>query len=108
VDIINRIITLNRRNDNNKSLSPIFDELFDYVTEHFNHEEELFAEYNYPETKEHIFIHKDILNKVQELSSQSKKIHPETLLVFLKSWIKYHFGVVDQKYSKFLIEKGVE
>ena len=108
VDLINKLEASSARRTARESISQIFDELFDYTVQHFGYEEKLFETYNYPESEEHKKIHVDILNKVKELNKDSKHINIESVSAFLRGWIKHHFCVIDQKYSKFLIEKGVK
>ena len=107
LDIINRINMILEGN-NSDSLGEVLDELLDYAIEHFDHEEKLFIKFNYAEKDEHTTIHRDLIARIRELRSQAKSIHPETILVFLKSWIKHHFCVVDKRYSEFFISKNVK
>jgi len=108
VDLINKLEASSVRGTARESISQIFDDLFDYTVHHFTHEEKLFDTYNYPDKEKHKKIHIDILNKVKELNKDSKHINVESVSAFLRGWIKHHFCVVDQNYSKFLIEKGVK
>ena len=48
-----------------------------------------------------------ILNRLSAIFLK-RHINIESFSAFLRGWIKHHFCVIDQEYSKFLIEKGVE
>ena len=108
VDLINKLESSTASGNARENISQIFDELFDYTVSHFNYEEKLFDTYNYPRKNEHKKIHTAILNKVKALNKDSKHINQQSVSAFLRGWIKHHFCVIDQEYSKFLIEKGVK
>lgn len=108
VDLTNRLTLAIVNGELNQVMSQLFDELLDYTLQHFSHEEILFEKHNYPDKEAHTQLHKYIVDKVKSLGSQSQFVHPESLSEFLKMWIKHHFGVIDQQYSQFLIDKGVK
>ncbi len=93
-----------------EALSDILWSLVDYAKIHFATEEELFLLHDYPESKEHIQDHEAFNRKVAQLQSKSgeniNQIAAE-LLRFMREWLNNHVIQVDQKYSAFLISKGV-
>jgi voltage-gated potassium channel len=108
VDLINKIELSIKNRDTRNVIFQVFEEIFEYVLVHFEHEEELFEKYEYPELLEHKRIHKEILEKVKDLDKQKNVISPDSLIAFLKSWIKHHIMEEDMKYTAYLLGKGAE
>lgn len=111
IDMINEFYdTINKQNVD-KLLNHLIKEMRAYTLLHFNTEEKLFIRYNYPESVEHRNEHKVFLDKVEELE---KKLREKKLVMsfevtnFLKNWIVEHIQGSDQKYTQFLIDKGVK
>ena len=84
--------------------------LIDYTGTHFEHEEKLFAQHNYPEQKGHKEIHKKLVAQVVEFQNQFKSGEKDVsleLMEFLKDWLLDHIKKTDKKYMPFLLSKGV-
>lgn len=108
VDLINKIDTSIERDETRSAINQVFDEMFEYVLSHFNHEEEIFEKYGYPGIAEHKKIHKELINQVKELDSQKAFIKPESIASFLRLWIKKHIMEEDKKYTEYLVSKGAD
>lgn len=84
--------------------------LADYVIKHFNSEEKLQAQYQYPEITEHKKIHSDFKVNVTKLLEDinknglttSKKIEISQMTM---DWLLKHIGVEDKKLANFILEK---
>lgn len=85
--------------------------LTDYTVTHFAYEEKLFAEHGFPETDAHVQEHKALVNAVldfkRKFEAGEASINME-LMNFLKDWLIKHILGSDKRYSRFLIEKGVQ
>lgn len=87
----------------------ILDDLVKYAAEHFEREEEVFAEHGYPAEK-HIQEHRKL---AQSVVAFQNKYHQEgatitlDVLNFLKEWLIDHILVSDHKYVPFLTQRGV-
>ncbi len=108
VGLINKIELSSKNRDTRSVIFQVFEEIYEYVLVHFEHEEELFEKYDYPELLEHRKIHQEILDKVKDLDKQKNVISPDSITAFLKSWIKHHIMEEDMKYSAYLKGKGAE
>lgn len=76
-----------------------------YTIVHFNEEEQLMQQYNYPGLALHKKEHADFINKVTDLEEKlksGKMIISFEITNFLKDWIKKHIKESDQQYSAYL------
>ncbi len=88
----------------------IIENLIYYTDTHFKTEEDLFEEYNYPESNTHKQEHADFVKKVTEFQNDfnSGKIGLSVFLLdFLKNWLISHIIGVDKKYMDFFQSKNV-
>lgn len=85
-------------------------ELVDYTKYHFAREEKLMLEHGYPDYEPHKIQHEEMIAKVGGYMAEYDKDREATiddLTGFLKTWLINHIAGTDQKYSRFLREKGV-
>jgi hemerythrin len=80
--------------------------LFRYVREHFAYEEEVMRLAHYPNYKEHLKLHEEL---VSELSAIGAKIHddrwPATELArFMEYWLLVHIVTIDSELAAYLKE----
>ncbi len=76
-----------------------------YTIEHFNEEEQLMQQCNYPGLTEHKKEHADFIDKVTDLEEKlksGKMIISFEITNFLKDWIKKHIKESDQQYSAYI------
>ena len=77
--------------------------LVEYTNVHFKTEEALMLEAGFPSLKEHLILHKSLLEKTKKLALETpKNKDPERVLSFLKDWWLDHIGTEDKKYAPFL------
>lgn len=80
--------------------------LIDYVEKHFEREEELFLNSEYPDSDKHLEMHKDITKTVKDIAQVYKSdptaINIDEVLEFLKKWLTNHIMKADQGYVKYL------
>ena len=91
-------------------VGPVLTELVEYTQYHFDTEERLFREYAYPELEKHKKIHDELTDKAKKLKEsfdQGNKMITIDVMLFLSDWLNIHILEEDQKYSDFLIAKGV-
>ncbi len=77
----------------------------DYTILHFNEEEQLMQQCNYPGLTEHKKEHADFISKVSDLEEKlksGKMIISFEITNFLKDWIKKHINESDQQYSAYI------
>jgi len=94
------------------SLNQIINDLLEYTQNHFQTEENYFAQFNYPEAKQHRQEHLEFTRRVMEFKTnfdigENRGLSLE-ILSFLCLWLKNHILGVDRKYAPFLISKGLK
>ncbi len=113
--LINMINALNEAmltGSSNELLGKIFTGLAAYTQKHFAYEENMFAEYGYPNSQEHKRQHNELIAQVVELKEKFMENPQGTisadLMLFLKRWLTNHIMRTDKEYTEFLISKGVK
>ena len=80
--------------------------LIDYVEKHFEREEELFVNSDYPGVEKHLAMHADITKTVKDIANIYKTdpnaINIDEVLVFLKKWLTNHIMKADVGYVEYL------
>ncbi|MCK5343936.1 MAG: hemerythrin family protein, partial [Candidatus Heimdallarchaeota archaeon] len=86
------------------------DELVNYTKTHFAFEEGLMKDNGYPDYEPHKAQHEKMVKHVEEVLAEYEQDHDTAMsnaVEFLKDWLINHINGTDQKYSDFLISKGV-
>lgn len=76
-------------------------QLKDYASNHFTHEEQYLAERGFPNLSAHIEQHQQITNYITKLYDQlieGKEIE-SSLIQMMQSWIVKHIGVEDMEFA---------
>jgi hemerythrin len=92
-------------------LAPLLGGLIEYTATHFAHEEELFAQYGYPDSAKHTQEHQDLVKKVLDFKGKFDKGSSSLtmeLMMFLKNWLLEHILGSDKAYSAHLVERGAK
>jgi hemerythrin len=106
---INSLFEAIREKRGEDALKDILAMLEDYTENHFQHEEKLLAEYNFPGLAEHQEVHQALRDDVQALKEryhQGSEGLAQELLKFLRVWVLEHIVNVDKKYGAFLESRG--
>ena len=100
VELINKLNDAFIKKVAHEQLGSILDEMVKYSEYHFETEEKLFSQYNYPFTREHIQMHQDFKTKVAGFRETYSKNQPVTFRVlnFLRKWFTNHILDVDREY----------
>jgi hemerythrin-like metal-binding protein len=88
----------------------VLQKLIQYATTHFEAEESLMAQYDFPDLATHRVEHEAFVRNIAKYTEDfrvSKTDVPASLLLFLQSWLKAHILKSDKAYSRFLNERGV-
>ena len=106
-DFINAVET---SKDVNEDVAKAIDFLSAYVIKHFNEEEALMREKNYPEYEWHRNWHQGYVNAVYNLKEEFVKNGPseafsEMLNKSIMNWIQRHIQNVDMKFARFVNSK---
>jgi hemerythrin-like metal-binding protein len=91
-------------------LPKVLKRLTEYVTTHFDTEEQLMVKYGYPDYAPHKKEHDYCISKVSGFKTKMDKgdVNLEvTISVFLVEWLRTHLIESDGRYRDFFKEKGV-
>lgn len=86
----------------------VLEELIDYATYHFAHEEQMMADTAYPDRAVHLLEHERFAGRVREIHRDfvagSIPISLE-VISFLKNWLINHISNTDSKFGAFAAAK---
>jgi hemerythrin-like metal-binding protein len=85
-------------------------EVIDYTKYHFEREETLMKDNDYPDYENHIKVHKKMIEKVNQIVEDYKKNTDNAIdetVKFLRAWLINHICKTDKEYKSFFKEKGV-
>ena len=86
-------------------------DLINYTKYHFEREEQLLEQHNYPDVVAHKAQHKRMIAQVNNfMDLYNEKGHDalNEISVFLSNWLINHINGTDKEYSELLTEKGVK
>jgi hemerythrin-like metal-binding protein len=83
-------------------LKKIMDRLIQYTVTHFQHEEEMMRDSDYPALASHLLLHEKLKRRTMDLRNNLTLVTGRDLLVFLKDWWCNHIQDEDKKYSPYL------
>jgi len=107
-DIVNLMYESIVHGDEQNAIGEILESLISYTVYHFETEEKLFKEYEYPKYDEHKAQHDDLTKQVLDLQEQfDQKVVTITFDVmdFLSDWLKKHTTESDLEFSEFYRSK---
>ena len=106
VELINAMFLAIRNKSNLEEVSPLLEEVLDYTSYHFDNEEKVMRDTNYPELETHIEEHR----KLKEQSLQFKELLKENFSEqsikfyrFLRDWLINHILDCDKKYYSHIL-----
>ncbi len=111
IDMINDFYENISKKNNDENILKLISGMKSYTVMHFNKEEFLMKQYNYPHLEEHKKEHGEFISKVNALEEKVKK---GTIIVsfeitnFLKDWLKNHIQHTDKQYTEFFLKHGVK
>ena len=100
-----------RGGQGNAAVEPILGRLIEYATVHFESEESLMKEHDFPGLSTHRTQHLMFRQTIQKFLEQHQAGStgvPVSLLMFLQTWLKQHVLKTDKLYSAYLNARGVK
>lgn len=94
-----------------RRIDALFSRISRFVTIHFQEEEELMAQYEYPDYSRHKGLHEVFRKQMAEIQSQinNRKIRvKDRLSTLLWHWLYHHINVEDLGYREFFLSRGVK
>ncbi|MGN7611539.1 bacteriohemerythrin [Magnetococcales bacterium HHB-1] len=110
VDLINEMYQYIQRGDEKEGIKKVVPELIGYTKSHFKAEEELIDAHNYPDAENHKKLHVKMLERIQSYADRMEDgdiSAAHSFMGFLKNWLTSHIMQTDQKYGRYLKQKGV-
>ncbi len=103
VNILNEVLAMRRdATASNQDLNDVLFKLSNYVCYHFQKEEKLFENSDYPATEEHKEKHRDLEKTVVDihdlLGKDPDMLNLDEMENFLKRWLTNHIQKVDMSY----------
>ena len=86
-------------------VNEILYKLLQYIEVHFNEEEELLSQVNYPQLQEHKALHRGFTKKIALFCKdvvRGRAYISDELLLYLTSWIIQHISINDQDYKNYV------
>jgi len=111
IQILNRLIAESQATTGSEIVSETLNDMMRYTQEHFEAEEILFRQYDYPHLEEHTAQHNAFLRKTAELcmdTVRNVQTVPDALLHYLSNWLVEHILHSDRAYKEFFQECGLE
>jgi hemerythrin len=111
IDLINTAHAALTGGESSNKTSEFIQQVIDYTQYHFDAEEKLLEENDYPDLAIHKEQHKNFVEKVASLKSdldEGKEIEGLDFLALLLDWMLEHINGSDKKYSDLLTSRGVK
>ncbi len=109
-DTINQLADAMRVGKGQSVISQIVSQLITYTRTHFQQEEALMEQAQYPELAAHRQLHRKLVADVEKFQRELEEgLRPNTVAVldFLKEWLTQHIQKVDKAYSQHLNSHGI-
>lgn len=105
VQMINELYTVMIMDKGREDVAKILRELSEYTVYHFQTEEKLFGDTEYPQKEEHKKKHRDLVEEVisfKEGLVRGERNLTDELLNFLKAWLVDHILDMDQDFAEYV------
>jgi hemerythrin len=111
VSLINALFEAVQAGRGREALGQTLDELIAYTRNHFVGEEAALKQYGYPDLeshhKEHEALTRQVIDIQRKYHAGASAMLSMEVMTFLKNWLVRHIQGTDQKYSRFLNDKGL-
>lgn len=104
IELINKLYTMIRAEKSDIVIDEILDEMAKYADQHFQDEERLLEESNFPDLIEHKKQHQLYKDKLNILTAKEETAITDTY-TFLRQWWTDHIMNDDKQYSDFLAQQ---
>ncbi|MGC1870325.1 MAG: bacteriohemerythrin [Acidobacteriaceae bacterium] len=109
-NIINQLADAMRVAKGQEVIAQIVGQLIAYTRTHFQQEEALMEQAQYPELSAHQQLHRELVADVEKFQRElDEGLRPNTVAIldFLKDWLTQHIQKVDKAYSEHLNSHGI-
>lgn len=106
--MINQLQTAAHYHTDDEMVESTLNELVEYTKYHFEREEKMMQEHNYPGFEDHKKQHEAMVTQVSKFIDEYRVDQTRTIdqvIVFLKTWLINHINGSDQEYAPYLRDK---
>ncbi len=110
IKIINCLVENEDATGHSEPIAHVLDRMTQYAAYHFETEEALMLQYDYPAYESHRDDHTQFKLKTAKFCLDAllrKETLPEELLSYLRDWFTRHILEADMKYKRYFLEQGV-
>lgn len=110
VEITNQLHTAIKAGNGNEAVLSVLQQLIEFACTHFEAEETLLSQHDFPCLAEHRQAHQAILQQLEKFLLEAQDAQTSiqhTLMQFLLDWLIFHTKNLDQQYGAFLNGKGI-
>lgn len=110
VKIINCLVENEDASGHSEPIAHVLDRMTQYAVYHFETEEGLMLQYDYPEYESHRDDHTQFKTKTAKFcldALQGKETLSDELLSYLRDWLTHHILKADMKYKPYFLERGL-
>jgi len=100
--LINELYAAVSSNQEQSNLKSIVERLMNYTITHFQHEERIMLEHDYPDLHNHKQQHENLRRQTMALCENLNLVTGRDMLRFLKDWWVGHIQEQDKAYSPYL------
>lgn len=81
-------------------------QLYKHTREHFNQEERLMREHNYPDVKPHTERHNQLISRLNVISQSIAKgdVNKQALITLMTDWAMHHIVQDDAQFAAYLVK----
>ena len=102
IECINELYSAWQGSTQSEVTKRVLDKLVQYTQTHFEHEEELMKEADFPQFDAHKVLHDDMRRRTIGLRTHLTLVTARDVLVFLKGWWLEHIQGEDKLYSSYV------
>jgi hemerythrin len=102
IEMINDLFTAMQKGAEYQVIKSILDRLVQYTSNHFEYEEKIMEEADYPALPAHKKLHDNMRKRTLDLHKDLTKVTAHDLLQFLKVWWLEHIQGEDMHYAQYL------
>ncbi len=104
IELINNLYSALRDKESQTAIQDVLDEMNTYAEQHFEQEEVLLKEKDYPEYESHAASHQSYRDKLKVLieNSEKEEAQVQEVYTFLRQWWMEHIVGEDKKYGEFI------
>ena len=110
INIMNLLVENEDASGHSETIASVLDRMTRYAHFHFETEEALMLEYEYPEYESHQDDHTQFKMKTAQFCLDAlhrKETLPDEVISYLRHWLTHHILRTDMKYKPYFLQRGV-